>query len=881
MDINNIRINYHDKCINVDSNLLIISWITDMKQTDYEIVISKEDSIIYKTKKVKSSNNIIYLKDLALEIETEYTVLIRLWSEFDKSIKSKKFRTAIFGKFIGKWISNDEKLQAEIDYYKDNRNCLLRKKFSVNDEINEAFLYIVGLGYYNVYINGTKIGNAELNTDWTKYSKSIYYDTYEINKYLNKGNNVIAVELANGWYNPAPLKLFEKYNLRDVLDMGEPKLIADLRIRTNTNERIIIATDDSWETAKGPYLFNNIYLGERYDSRLVNETWKEFDSIDITWKKASLTTSPGGKLNASFIEKVEKTKVVEAKIVGINEKQNVLIDFGETIEGYIDINFTGKSGQKVELIYGENINEDGTVNVISTLAGFVGRFFGEHQVDGGQGAPKIAAQRDECILNGGKTHYVNKFTYHSFRYVEVHGVGKENISDIKATYVHTKLKESGSFNCSNDFLNKIYEVAKDTKVNNLRSIFEDCARERLGYGGDMICLAASQIFMFDTEKLYEKVIKDFRYDMRKNGGITETAPYMGIKSNGTGDGAGPLGWQLVYSYLIKKLHEYYGNVRIVESEYKYVKKQVDYLISLGVEYLSKCCLGDWGSVDAIQGDHKKVSPALEFTVSCFYYYHICLLSEFAKIVGNEEDYFKYRAKAEEVRKIIISIYKNEDGTYADKSQTSYAFALFFDLTDEPEKLAEKYAEKIKNNKYYITCGIFGMFMTYEVLSKYNCHDVIYKWINNKGENTFYSMRRRGQSTLSEYFTNGEPGSDNHAMYSSYIQWFYEGLAGINISKNSHGVSDVFIKPYFEEDIDFVECRYKSIKGDIVSNWNRDEDNILLNIEVPKNLNVCLLILDKKYKASIQEFKIEKEDECCVYIDITSLSSKVIVIKLHL
>jgi alpha-L-rhamnosidase len=874
MNISEIKVNYQSSCINVDSDSLIISWITESKQKSYEISIRKEETNIYESKKTDSADNIIYLKDLNLEPETEYTVTIKLWDEFDSFSKSTKFRTAIFGDFIGKWISNGEKLENEIDYYKDNRNSLLRKKFSIAEDIKEAFLYIVGLGYYNVYINGTKVGKAEINTDWTNYSKCIYYDVYEVSQYLTKGDNVISVELGNGWYNPSPLTLFGKYNLRNVLDIGEPKLIADLKINTNSDEKVIIATDESWEVAKGPYVFNNIYLGERFDSRLVNETWNSINSNDMTWEKAILTTSPGGKLKASFIEKSEKTKSVMAKSVSINGNKNVLIDFGETIQGFIDINFIGEAGQEVELVYAENINPDGTVNVISTLAGFVGRYFGDFQTPGGPGAPKIADQRDICILNEGNTHYVNKFTYHSFRYVEVRGIEKENIKDIKAIYVNTRLEEVGSFKCSNELFNKLYEVARNTKLNNLHSLFEDCARERFGYGGDVVCLAASQMFMFHTEKLYEKVIKDFRYDIRENGGIPETAPYMGIKSNGTGEGAGPLGWQLVYSYIIKKTYEYYGNARIVESEYTHLKRQVDYLISLGFEYLSKCCLGDWGSVDAVESDHKKVSPAHDFTASCFYYYHIHLLCEFARIIGKEEDYLKYSTKAEEVKKMIISIYKNEDGTYADKTQTSYVFALFFNLDDEPEKLVKEFGDKIKNNNYYITCGIFGMFMTYEVLNKYNHQEVIYKWINNRGHNTFYSMLERGQSTLCEYFLYGEPGSDNHAMYSSYIQWFYEGLAGINISKNSYGANEVFIKPYFEEDIDFVQCKYKSIKGDIVSNWNRDKGNILLHIEKPSNLKVCLLVLDKKYKNSVQAYTIEKEDESCIYIDISPCNGEI-------
>lgn len=873
MNISNIRVNYQHACINVDSSSLMLSWLFDKKQTDYQIIIESKDTKIYDSEKISSSENTIYIKDLELKSETEYTVTIKLWTGLDNCIRSKKFRTSIFGNFQGKWISNGEQLENEIDYYNDSRNCILRKKFNVSDEINEAFLYIVGLGYYNVYINGKKVGKAELNTDWTKYSECIYYDVFEVSKYLDNGENIISVELGNGWYNPSPLKLFGKYNLREVLDIGEPKLLADLKINASGDNKLIISTDESWEVSKGEYLFNNIYLGEKVDFRLFNETWNKLESENINWENATLTSSPGGKLTASFIDKIEATKTIPAKSVIVNKKKNVLIDFGETIEGFIDISFIGKAGQEVKLIYGENLNEDGTINTDSTIAGLVGKLINDFQIPGGEGSPKVAKQLDICILDDGKNRFVNKFTYHSFRYVEVQGIDKENIDDIKAIYVHTNLKETGSFKCSNEFLNKLYNVAKDTKLNNIHSVLEDCARERLGYGGDIVCLATSQIFMFDTERLYEKIIKDFRYDMRENGGIPETAPFMGIKSNGTGDGAGPLGWQLVYSYIVSKLYQYYGNKRIVESEYSYLKQQGEYLIGLGIEYLSNCCLGDWGSADAKETTYKKVSPALEFTASCFYYYHIELLSKFSEIIGNKEDYTKYREKADELKKLIINTYKNEDGTYSDKSQTSYAFALFFDLDDQPQKLAKEFAAKIINNNYNITCGIFGMFMTYDVLKKFDHQNVIYKWLNKTDGYCLFNILEDGQTTLSEYL-NGDDGADNHAMYSSYIQWFYEGLAGINITEDSCGADKVIIKPYFEEEIDFVQCKVNSVRGDIVCNWNRDKGSIMLHIEKPNNIKSCLLILDKEYRNHVKEYKVKKEDKSLIYVDIASCNSDI-------
>jgi len=328
---------------------------------------------------------------------------------------------------------------------------------------------------------------------------------------------------------------------------------------------------------------------------LFNNIDNNFDFKDTAWKKASLTEDPSGKLIKSYIDKIKITKSIEAKKIYVNEEGNVIIDFQEMVEGFIDITFLGKNGQKVGLVYGETLNEDGTINADSSLAGFVGKEVEkDFIIPGGKGFSGSALQKDICILTDGKINFRNKFTYHSFRYVEIIGLSKENILEAKALYVHTKLKKSGSFDCSDEVLNKLYDIAERTKVNNTRSVFEDCARERLGYGGDIVALAESQIFMFDSETIYEKTVKDFRNDMRDNGGIPETAPFMGIKSNGTGDGAGPLGWQLAYPYIIGKIYKYYGNKRIIMEEYEYLERQAEYLNNLGLDYLSNCCLGDWG-----------------------------------------------------------------------------------------------------------------------------------------------------------------------------------------------------------------------------------------------------------------------------------------------
>ena len=208
----------------------------------------------------------------------------------------------------GKWISKmPTKYNKDVsDYYNDNPNTILRKSFQLNKKCNNYYLSVGCLGYYIVYINGKRVGDYELNSDWTQYDKTIYFDTYNVTDLLVDGVNIIAFELGNGMYNPSPLKLFGKYNLRERLRIvGEPCIIANLYREDN---ECILKTDDSWKVSEGSLLFNNIYLGERADLRRFKKDWnlKNFD--DSTWYYANINSDKKGILVQSYIPKVRKKK---------------------------------------------------------------------------------------------------------------------------------------------------------------------------------------------------------------------------------------------------------------------------------------------------------------------------------------------------------------------------------------------------------------------------------------------------------------------------------------------------------------------------------------------------------------------------------------------
>lgn len=747
--------------------------------------------------------------------------------------------------FQGIWISKEPIKYKEdaSDYYNDNPNTLIRRLFNLNKENKRYYFNIGCLGYYIAYINGKRIGDYELNSDWTQYDKTIYYDKYDITDLLVDGENVIAIELGNGMYNPSPLRLFGKYNLREKLRViGEPCIIANI---CSSQGEDIISTDETWKVGNGPLLFNNLYLGEKIDNRTYKKDWNLVNFNDDNWNNATIDNSVKGELLLSYIPKIKRKRKLKPTSIIQNDKGNLLVDFTETLSGIIDISFNGVDGKNINLIYAENVNDNGEVDCTSTLVGHVGMYLKEADITftGGAGAPKMAAQQDEIISVNGINEYTNKFTYHSFRYVEISGLKREDLINIEATYVYSDVDIIGDINTSNQWINKLYDIAIKTKLNNFHSVFEDCARERLGYGGDIVALAPSNLYVFDLAKFYKKVMIDFRQDQTENGGIPETAPYMGIQSNGTGQGEGPILWQFVYPYIVYKCYQYYGDKELLVSEYEHLKKQMNYLISIGIDVLEDKCLGDHGSPETYE-NFKVGTPDKKLISHCTYVLFLKYNIYFAKLM-NDSIYEKYEQELIKSKRIINDKFKNEDGSYGDKTQSGYAFTIFSEVCENPKELSKLFVGKIKEDNYHLTSGIFGLMMTYDVLNKYGHNEIIENWLMKDDFPSIGYMFKCGKTALSEQF-NMKNCSHNHAMLSSYTQWFYEALAGITVLDEAVGTNKLMLKPYFSELIDNFECNFKSYSGEIKSSWKREREEITWNFSIPKEIKKCQVVVSNKY-----------------------------------
>lgn len=734
------------------------------------------------------------------------------------------------------WISDPNPLPtADADFYKETPNPLLRKEFSVNKKITSARLYIAGLGYSVSYINGQRVGEQMLDMPWTQYAKEIQYGTFDVTNLLQKGKNAIGVMLGNGWYNPMPIKMFQRWNFRDAMTVGKPCLKAQLRIQYSDGSVQTIVTDRGWQVGAGPILMNSVYLGETYDARLEQPGWDQPGFDDQKWVRSSVINGPEGKLIARYIPPVRITKVLKPVAVTEPSPGVYLFDFGQNFGGIPRLKVQGDAGTTVTLRMGEDKHKDGTLNFLTVIAG---QLKGMWNMSGGPGCPKDPMAIIRYTLKGkGLEVYTPQFTFTSLRYVEVTGFpGKPDLNSIEGLRMNTDVEETGQFECSNEMFNQIQGVTKWTFLSNLFSIQSDCpAREKLGYGADIVTTAEAFSFNYDMSSFYRKAVKDFVNDVRPNGGMPEIAPNVGINSEGMGGDTGSPGWQLAFPYGMKVLYDFYGDRRTVQENYEILKRQVEFMHQATPDHIVKRCISDHASID-----RKPVS----FSATAFYYYHIVILSEFAQMLGKSEDVKRYQELAGLVKEAMLKTYlKAGTGIFDSGTQAAQLIAFNYNLVpaEEREKAFDRLLLEIFNkHKGHLSTGIYATKFMFDFFRQQNRNDVSYSVANQRTFPGWGNMLANGATTLYENWQYPDTvDSQNHPMFGSISEWYYRSLLGINPIEP--GFRKFQIKPQPTGDLSWAKGSYDAVTGRIACEWKIKGTSLTMNVSVPANTKAVIYV----------------------------------------
>lgn len=803
-------------------------------QSGYEIVVTDPArNIIWQTGKVNSAQNLhVEYAGKALQPFTRYTWQVKVYDQdgIGSSWSTKQWFETASADWAAQWIGDgSQQFGKDEDFYQEDPMPLFRRSFETKKKIASARLYISGLGYYEAYLNGQKIGDHVLDPGLTAYSKQVLYTVYDITSQVRNGTNAASIMLGNGWYNTLPLRFWGSINMRAALTTGRACVKALIRITYADGTTSLVPTDETWQTAPGPVVRNSIFLGEHYDARL--------EAPQTGWKQAVKVQGPAGELTPQMQPPIRVTKIV--KPVSIHEiKPGVFIlDMGQNFAGVVRLKVKGPAGTKVSIRYGEDKYPDGTLNGMTAVAGQI------KKSNGGPGAPPIAWQEDSYTLKGkGLETWAPRFTFHGFRFIEVKGwPGKPTLQDIEGLRMNSDLQENGTFTSSNNMFNKLNETIQWTFLSNVFSVESDCpAREKLQYGGDILCVAETYMYNYQMPQFYAKTIRDLANDQRPLGGITETAPFVGIADSGPGDGSGPMGWQAAYPFLIKKMYEYYGDKRIIEENYAAVARLIAFLEARAEDHLSDKDLGDHEALDA---------KAIPLTASAFYLLQVRAMAEFAEILHKEADKAKYNTLAENIRKAIVQkFYVN--GAFEKGTQTAQIVGLWSDLVKDADaqKAADTLNAAFAKRNWHLSTGIFGTKMLFDVLRERDQNDMAYRIADQRSFPGWGYMLGSGATTLWEtWAASDNTYSKNHPMFGSIGEWFYRSLLGINPA--APGFKKILIKPQPAGDLTFAKGSYNSPYGTITSDWKITNGKFSLKVTIPANTSAEIRVPLKYGKVS--------------------------------
>ncbi len=728
------------------------------------------------------------------------------------------------------WITRQAaRIQNEAELFDDHPAPLFRKEFVLEKKVRRARLYVSGLGYYEARLNAERVGDHMLDPGWTSYGKRVLYSTYDITDQLRPGRNALGLMLGNGWFNPLPLRFWGKINLREHLAVGEPRAILQLHIEFQDGSQTVIGTGETWRASEGPILRNNLYLGEVYDARKEQTGWDSPQFDDSKWASARLAEPSLGPLHAQESPPIRITRAL--KPIRITEPQPgvFIFDLGQNFAGWARLRVNGPAGTRVRLRYGELLNTDGSLNGLTAVCGQIKQGGPKYSYPG-KGAPKTAWQQDEyCLKGGGPETYTPRFTFHGFRYVEVTGFpgqpGREAITGLR---LNSDVEPAGSFTCSEPLLNRIQEMVLWTELSNLFSVQSDCPhREKFGYGGDIVAASEMGILNFDMSRFYAKAVRDLADDVRPNGGFTETAPFVGISDEGLGERSGPIGWGTAHPLLQWQLYQYYGDRRTLEDNYDATARWVALLRSTATN----------GILDNGISDHESLVPKPRaLTGTAFYYYNLKLHARLSRILGKETAAAETEALAETVKAAFNREFLQPGtGRYGTGTQASQAFALFMGLTPpgETEPALDVLVKDIQNRQGHLSTGIFGTKYMLNALTDLGRTEAAWQIATQRDFPGWGHMLERGATTLWEHWEfSDNTYSHNHPMFGSVSEWFYKALAGINPAVDAEGFDRIILRPHPVGDLKWVKASHNSVRGRIVSEWERRADRFVWHIEVP-------------------------------------------------
>lgn len=837
-------------------------------QSAYQIIVSERvtGDIVFDSHKVVSNTSQQVSLPLLRCNRYGYTWRVRVWdsndevSEWSKSQDIRVVPASLDAKWIGAISKADAKLpegrfantEFEKEYFKkawhnvdslSAKSIIVKKDFIIRKHIVDAVAYVCGLGHYELKINGTKVGDSEFAPLWSEYTKTIYYNVYDVTQMLNASQNEIEVLLGNGFFNIQRGSRYSKLQA----SFGPPQLCFRLEVNYADGTTQILKSDEAWKYCLSPITFNSIYGGEDYDATLEG---------NMPWHKVKVVEGPDGTLmpqTAQPVKIMERYKVKEWHHIPNDQttkQQNdqtpsvIVTDMGQNLAGFPEISVSGKRGQKIRMYVSERLTPQGVCDQSQTG--------NEHYY--------------EYTLRGKDIEtWHPRFSYYGFRYIQVEGAvmqGEPNplglpvINSLNSCFVYNSADETGTFKCSNELFVRTHRLIERAERSNMQAVLTDCPhREKLGWLEQVHLNGMSLFFNYDMKTYMPKVIRDITNTQKDNGMVPTTAPQYVSFDNVFDDSPE---WSSTLIILPFMYYDQYGDNTLIVENYDSMRKYIEYLGTKAQDDILDFGLGDWYDYGPWAAGYSRNTP-VALVATAHYIYDLQLMERAAKMMGLVEETERYASLCARVTDSFNRhFYNNDTHTYGTGSQCSNALPLFLGICGEnKDAVLQALINDIHERGDRLTTGDVGNRYLIQSLARNGLDSLVFTLFNHDEAPGYGYQLKFGATTLTEQWDPRHGSSWNHFMMAQIDEWFYTSLAGIRQKEGTHGMKHLNIHPHLIGDMTSVEASTETVYGEVsVKAQKMPSGTGEINVTIPVGCDADVTFGNKTTHIESGEWKLE-------------------------
>lgn len=713
----------------------------------------------------------------------------------------------------------------------DTFHPVMIKSFTLSKKVLRARLYAAGVGLFEAYINGEKLGEEYLAPYVNNYEKNIQVMTFPIDHTLREnGENTLELLLGKGWYMGTFGLEMKKENYGDRM-----AAIAELHLEYEDGTSECICTDKSWKYYGSDIEDSGIYFGEILNRMLWEKKQNPLRPVQIleapnALRPIQVPEDEEGTKNLSkahLMDRISlpvlaKERVMVQEVLRTPAGETVL-DMGQNFAGFIEFRADFPKGTKIVFDFGEILQE--------------GNFYNKNYRE---------AKSQFVYISGGHPETVRAhFTFFGFRYVRVTGwPGACRKEDFTGRVLYSDIRRTGYITTGNEKLNRLYKNTIWGLKSNFIDMPTDCPQrsERLGWTGDAQVFAPTASYHMDTRAFFHKFIKDLRDEQQYlDGGVPNYLPNIGHKED-----VGSV-WGDIATFLPNTLYTYYGDLDEMEYCYPLMKDWVDYIDKKDAKRGERQYLfnfgfhfGDWLALDGPTETSFKGSTDDDYIASVYYYRSVQIVRQMAQRLGKQNDADYYFTLEEKIAQAVFREFFTPSGRLAVDTQAAYVIALKFGMYIDKEKTIDQFKLRLKKDCNQIKCGFVGAPLLCTVLAEAGLYETAYDFLLKEGFPSWLYSVNLGATTIWERWNSVLPdgtisdtgmNSLNHYAYGSVMEFVYAYAAGIRPLEP--GFQKAVIAPHPDIRLKNMECLYDSVNGLYVSKWSIEDDGTFkAHIEVP-------------------------------------------------